>query len=326
MDYEFRQIPLERIDASRGLFCVTFPPDFGRLQESIAREGLLDPPVVRPRGRQYEVLCGFRRFLACRALGFPLLPALVCREPVPDRRAYDLALGHNLSVRTLNDVEIARVLHALEGDLSVSREEVIRHYLPLLGLEPHETIRRRAAALAGLPENLQLLIVEKRLPLQVSSLFLRFPADDRGALFELLNRVPFGVNRLKEILPCLREILGREEITLRDLVREPELSRYLDEESAPAPQRAEKARRYILRRRFPALSRLQEEANRKIRALSLPPSVSLSFPAGGEGGKVRASFEFPSREELDQVVRGLQTLGADPALDDLLLLFSRGAP
>lgn len=326
MRFEFLQIPMDRINDFPRRFCITFPPELGRLQQSIARVGLIDPPIARPAGERYEILCGFRRFLACRGLGFSRLSALVPCEPVSDRQGFDLALEHNVSARALNDVEIARCLRVLEGDLAVSREEIIQDYLPLLGLEAHETIRRRAVGLARLPETLQLLIVEKRLPFQVSSLFLRFSESDRGPLYDLLSSLPFGINRIKEILPFIGEILGREEITLKDLLSEPVLSRQMDKENGPAPQRAERAREYILRRRFPTIQRLKEEADLRIRALKLPPGVSLLFPPGGEGGKVRASFEFSSREELDQVAWRLRTLCADPVLDDLLGMLSRGAP
>lgn len=323
--YEFLEAHIDQVDDSQQRFCLTFPLDLQRIQESIAQVGVLEPLILRRAGACYQIICGFRRFFACRALNRTVFPALVCRDLLPDRQAFDLALWHNVSTRRLNDVEIARILRTLQRDLGVPQEEIIKHYLPILGLEPHETVRRRHGALANLNEGLQILIVEKNLPIQVSTLFLRFPPADQDALHGLLRKIPFGVNRIKEILPYLREIRERDGITVADLLREPEMARCLDVKSGPAPQRSEEARECIVRRRFPRLHRLQEEVARKIRALDLPPPVFLVFPPGGEGGKLRASFEFPSKEELERVIRGLERALTSPDLDDLLGALSGGS-
>ena len=42
-----------------------------RLAASIRVHGLLQPIVVRSLGREYEVVCGQRRYQACKALGVP---------------------------------------------------------------------------------------------------------------------------------------------------------------------------------------------------------------------------------------------------------------
>ena len=324
--YEFVEAQVDQIDDSQQRFCLTFPLDLQRILRSVTQVGVLEPLILRRAESRYQIVCGFRRFLACKALNRTAFPALVCRDPLSDRQAFDLALWHNVSARRLNDVEISRILRKLQKDLGVPQEEIIRTYLPILGLEPHETIRRRYAGLANLSEGLHLLIAEKNLPIQVSSLFLRFSAEDQEALLNFLHMVPSGVNRIKEMLPYLLEIREREGISVAEFLREPELARCLDEKSGPAPQRSEKAREYIVRRRFPQLSRLKEEVNQKIRALDLPPPVSLVFPPGGEGGKLRASIEFPSKKELEQEIAVLQKLLVSSELDDLLGVLSRGSP
>src|SRR6185503_11364097 len=42
-----------------------------RLTASIRAHGLLQPILVRSQGKEYEVVCGQRRFQACKALGIP---------------------------------------------------------------------------------------------------------------------------------------------------------------------------------------------------------------------------------------------------------------
>jgi len=50
------------------------------LLESIRVHGLLVPVVVVPEGERFRLVCGRRRVLCARALGMPLVPAVVRRE------------------------------------------------------------------------------------------------------------------------------------------------------------------------------------------------------------------------------------------------------
>ncbi|MBI3013692.1 MAG: ParB N-terminal domain-containing protein, partial [Candidatus Tectomicrobia bacterium] len=122
--YEFLEAHIDQVDDSQQRFCLTFPLDLQRIQESIAQVGVLEPLILRRAGACYQIICGFRRFFACRALNRTVFPALVCRDLLPDRQAFDLALWHNVSTRRLNDVEIARILRTLQRDLGVPQEEI----------------------------------------------------------------------------------------------------------------------------------------------------------------------------------------------------------
>ncbi|HYE98555.1 MAG TPA: ParB N-terminal domain-containing protein, partial [Planctomycetota bacterium] len=67
--------------------------DVAALAASIRAHGLLHPIVVRPAGRDFEVVCGQRRLDACRALGWGEIPALV--RSLDDRHAVEAALAEN---------------------------------------------------------------------------------------------------------------------------------------------------------------------------------------------------------------------------------------
>lgn len=69
------------------------PEEIQRLAASIRKHGLLHPLVVRPIGRDFEIVCGQRRYLACRSLGWGEIPA-IARE-LDDRSALELSLVEN---------------------------------------------------------------------------------------------------------------------------------------------------------------------------------------------------------------------------------------
>lgn len=67
------------------------------LAQSISVHGLIQPITVRRKGEKgehYEIICGERRFRACRMLKLAEIPAIV-REAT-DEQAYDLSISENL--------------------------------------------------------------------------------------------------------------------------------------------------------------------------------------------------------------------------------------
>ncbi len=84
-----------------------------RLAASIRLHGLLQPILVRPIGKEYEVICGQRRFQACRALGLPEIIAVV--RPLDDRQAFEMALAENARREALTAEDRREVLRRLQS-------------------------------------------------------------------------------------------------------------------------------------------------------------------------------------------------------------------
>jgi putative nucleotidyltransferase with HDIG domain len=106
------RIPLTSIKARR--FPARAPAsdtEIQRLASSIRIHGLLQPILVRTAGREYEVVCGQRRFQACKALGFPEIVAVV--RTLDDRQAFELALAENARREPLSVEERREILRRL---------------------------------------------------------------------------------------------------------------------------------------------------------------------------------------------------------------------
>jgi len=93
------------------------------LADSIRRQGLLQPVVVRPRAEGgYELIAGERRWRAAREAGIQELPAIV-RE-ADDRDSLLLALVENVAREQLSAVEEARAYAALLDEFGLSLGEL----------------------------------------------------------------------------------------------------------------------------------------------------------------------------------------------------------
>jgi ParB/RepB/Spo0J family partition protein len=143
-DMSFQEIPLERLVISpqnvrREL------GDIADLKASIAKEGMLQPVLVRPSKEKglYEVVVGRRRFEAAKQLGLKSIPAIV--KELDDETARIESLVENIHRRSLSPMEEAEEIRRYWQKLGSLRRvaEVlgishtyVAEKLHLLGLSP----------------------------------------------------------------------------------------------------------------------------------------------------------------------------------------------
>ena len=76
------------------------------LMSSIEKEGLLQPIIVRPDGKGYQIVAGERRWQACKKLGYKTIAAKIVLAN--DAESQVIALVENLQRDNLNAIEEAR--------------------------------------------------------------------------------------------------------------------------------------------------------------------------------------------------------------------------
>lgn len=124
LDAQLRELPLDLI--RRGRFQPRRDMDQEALQElaeSISRQGVMQPVVVRPLVEgEYELIAGERRWRAAQMAGLERIPALI-RE-VPDDAAMALGLIENIQRENLNPIEEAGALHRLQEEFGLTQQQV----------------------------------------------------------------------------------------------------------------------------------------------------------------------------------------------------------
>lgn len=91
------------------------------LASSIRNQGIIQPLVVRPKGQQFELIAGERRWRAAMKAGLARVPVVV-REAT-DHEALQLALVENLQREDLNPIEEANGYRRLQEEFHWSQEE-----------------------------------------------------------------------------------------------------------------------------------------------------------------------------------------------------------
>lgn len=92
------------------------------LAESIRLHGILQPVIVRPKGKRYQLLAGERRCRAAQLAGLEDIPALV--KELSDREMMELSIVENLQREDLNPLDEARGYEQLMKQLGLTQEEV----------------------------------------------------------------------------------------------------------------------------------------------------------------------------------------------------------
>lgn len=125
------------------------------LTESIRKEGVIMPILVRPSGDGYELIAGERRWRASQAAGLQEIPAVV-RE-VDDLQALELAIIENEQRDDLTAVESARAYQRLMDEFGYTQQQVAER-IDVSRVHVSNTIR-----LLQLPEPVQKMIEDRQL-------------------------------------------------------------------------------------------------------------------------------------------------------------------
>ncbi len=118
LDYKHSLIDVKKIDPSPFQVRKYFDEDKQKeLAESIKREGLIEPIVVRRKGRRYEVIAGERRFRAVRDYtNLKTLPALIIKAD--DLEARRISAAENLQREDLSAIEtIEAIVEIVDSEL-----------------------------------------------------------------------------------------------------------------------------------------------------------------------------------------------------------------
>jgi ParB family chromosome partitioning protein len=118
-------------------------PELSSLKASISEHGLLQPIVIRPLERGFELVAGHRRFAACRSLRWRFISCKI--RDLSDKQAYEIQLTENIQRKSMDPIEEAEAYQKYVNefgwggisDLSKKigkSEEYVSHRMHLLKL------------------------------------------------------------------------------------------------------------------------------------------------------------------------------------------------
>lgn len=98
------------------------PERLKALEESIRDHGVLQPIIVRPRGQQYEIVAGERRWRASTGAGLEVVPCIV--RDLDDRENMLMALIENMQREDLDPIEEAEAFLEMSEAYGLTHAEI----------------------------------------------------------------------------------------------------------------------------------------------------------------------------------------------------------
>ncbi len=143
------------------------------LAQSIAARGVLQPILVRPHGRNYQIVAGERRWRAAQRARLHEVPVIV-RE-LDDADTFEIALLENIQRRDLNAIEEADAYKRLIGEFGHTQEALARL------VNKSRSHIANLLRLLDLPEVVQALLVDGRIDMGHARALVGAPDAERLA-------------------------------------------------------------------------------------------------------------------------------------------------
>ena len=259
--------------------------DEEKLQElaaSIKEFGVVQPLVVRKKGKGYELVAGERRLRAAKLAGLTSVPAII--KEYDDIKMMEIALVENIQRHDLNPIEEAQGLRRLMAECKLTQEQAAE-----------KVGRSRVAVtnilrLLNLPEAIQGFIVDGKLNMGQAKQLLGLPKQEQQLeVAKAIMENGWSSRMTEQVVRLLKE--GKQLKIVREIV----------EEQAP------KAKEKPANKRVPSANdvfcrdfeqRLVELLGTKVKVQPKPEED------GRQGGTIQ--IEYYSAEDLERIYEVLQ--------------------
>ena len=253
------------------------------LADSIKEFGVVQPVVVRKKGRSYELVAGERRLRAAGLAGLTKVPAIV--KDYDDAKMMEIALIENIQRHDLNPIEEAQGLRRLMQEFKLTQEQTAE-----------KVGRSRSAVtnilrLLNLPEQVQKQIINGMLTMGQAKQLLGLPKPEQMCeVAEAIIANGWSSRMTEEVVRKLKE--GKKLKIVRELI---------DEEAKTKDNKEKKPKREptendIFCHDFE--QRLVEFLGTKVKVV---PKLDEQ---GRQGGTIH--IEYYSAEDLERIYEVLQ--------------------
>lgn len=302
-----RYLDISCIDFDDFSYCLSpgreVAPD-NLLTESIARHGIIHPPIVKETlSGSHAVVSGRRRLLAFRSL-IPRENSCCCMifsADAPEAVIFSVLLEEILSRRQLTPIEKALFLQKTSAFLD--ENAITENFLARLGLPRDAGQILLGKILLDLEEILVQAVHRGDLPESTARELIPLAASDRLAVYEIISTLHLGINYQRKLLTVCRELADREERTIASLLKDTDIQKIISHRDANPPQKAKNLMGHLMRRYKPRISQAEAEFNRMAASLQLPKNISLGHAPSFEDDSLTLTITIPDNKSLPELIR-----------------------
>ncbi len=323
MKLTYLEAGLGEIDADDRFFQLLPGMADALLMRSVARLGIVEPIHLQLRvgeespAPRYRPVTGFRRLQAAAAAGLTRIPAMLLPRNWDDLQAYRWLVEQRGALRPFSPLEASHAIAALSGPLSLSREEILRTWFPLMGLAPNPKLFSLYAPLRLLEPELQSALAADELAMETAGAMASAEPAERLAFWQLSRTLRLGKNRQREFWLLLSDIERIDKASLPQLLAQPEWRSLLEEQNLTPSQKTDRFKNLLMTRRYPAYSATLARLESLLRSAKLPPELHLRPTPWFAGEEYTVDFSFSTPAEFTARLETLQEMQARGLIDQL---------
>ncbi|MFO7866424.1 MAG: ParB N-terminal domain-containing protein [Candidatus Aminicenantes bacterium] len=311
---KFTTIPLKEISISDERFKIAPEIRLETLLLSVKQAGLLNPPVLARRDDKNVILSGWKRIAAARKLSLERIPVFFSNEE-NDRRAFEIPVYENLSIREYTAVEKAEIIAKFKG-FGADEEEIRKTYLTLLALPPRPQTEEACTAISSFDDEIKKTAFKKNFAFPVLQKIAAFRPEERKRLLPLLSGL--SKNSQVEVMENIWDMIGRDGGGLQKIFDSLGIQRIMRSEKLSPLQKSEKTRRVIRESRYPALSSRRRRFSAALKKMGLPGNMSILTSKNFEEEGLTLHMTCRTQQEWENNIKEMKRLDGE---DGITVLF-----
>ncbi len=289
-------IELDSVDIEFTPFSFSYGFDLEPLINSIKEVGIINPPILKREKDKFIIVTGYKRILALKKLGQKRVEGRILEED-SSLRCLLISLHDNVYTRQLNEVEKAILISKLSH--YISPEDVIKTYLPLLGLPKRRDTYELYLWISKLEDETKILIASGRMSIKAAHLMWEWELseEDIGIYTKLMEKLKFSFNEQIQLIEYTQDICRKGNISLAYLIKEVE--EIIENKNLTNHDKVKKIISILRRKNFPMLCEAEDLMNKKICELRLPEDIRIKVPLYFEE-PYKIEISFKEGKELRQ--------------------------
>lgn len=312
-----QMVSLSCVDTDDSTYRITTETALDDLIVSIDRTGLIHAPfLVENQPSIYIPVSGFRRICACRQLNWSCIEANIIEAETEPLIPAKLAIADNSLQRPLNIIEQSRAYQLLYR--CIDDDEMVVKIARELKLQSSASLIRKIKPLCSLSPSVQDGILSDAISMPVAIEMKDLEADATESFARLFNQLRISLSKQRQLLSMAKEIASREIISVADVICDDDIQAVLADSHLDRPQKAARILFILKKRRFPEITRKEQEFEHNIQQLKLGQHIKLIPPAHFEGPAYTLSMQFNGLDELKDRMIALERILNHPALIKIL--------
>jgi len=177
------------------------------LSESIKKNGILQPLLVRNIGDKYEIIAGERRFKAAKLAGLESVPVVI--KNFSDKQTIEIALIENLQREDLSPIEEAWGYKRMMNEFNYTQEEVGK------AVDKSRSHVANIMRLLNLPDSIKELLENGDISIGHARALLT--AENAEELAQLIVKKQLSVRQIEKLIAAQKN--GSKEKSINSQIR-----------------------------------------------------------------------------------------------------------